>query len=215
MENHAVLTGDLVGSTAAGMEAVEKAMACLAQAAGMIAYGEGKETRFTRFRGDGWQIYLDFPGLALRSCLFLRASLKASGSPMDTRISVGIGSVASVGTKDLSDAHGDAFLISGHGLDEMPRSRRLAIFQDHGTAPFFDAVFDLADFQTEKWSQAQAEAVAIALCADANGTVEDMASTLGISRQAMQARLKGAGFHALQQAMWAFQSRDYDKGAAP
>ncbi len=118
-------------------------MQTLASAARQMADWMHSDTRFTRHRGDGWQIYLAQPGLALRGCLFLTASLKASRLGLATRISVGVGAVDRLGAAGLSEASGDAFTFSGQGLDAMPGSKRLVIgssegatLSHHGTRPF-------------------------------------------------------------------------------
>lgn len=212
MRNVAVLTGDLIASTHAGAENVDQAMAVLADASEHIGHWAQQNTRFTRFRGDGWQIYLEFPGLAFRACLYLIARLKASGCNLETRISVGIGAVERLGTADLSDANGDAFIVSGHGLDDMARSRRLAISGVKDMAKFFSGIYVQAEFQAYRWSREQAEAIAIALESEKDPddpTIEVLARPLGITRQALQARLKGAGYHALTQTLYAFESSDY------
>lgn len=208
MDQFAVLTGDLIGSTQAGAKAVDHAMTTLAEAARKIDLWNEDKTRFTRFRGDGWQIYLDFPGNAFRASLFLLASLKGSGCTLGTRISIGVGAVESLGTDSLADARGEAFSISGHGLDYMHRAETLTFSTRTPVSKWIDAIIALTQFQTDRWSQEQAQAVALALDQD-NKTVEELARPLGITRQAMQARLKGAGFHALTNAIYAFQSYDY------
>ncbi len=212
METYAaVLTGDLVASTNAGSPAVEKAMSELVSASREIQTWPlanikfTRLTRFTRHRGDGWQVFLDFPGNALRACLFYTARLRASDCGLTTRISVGLGKIDSLGTNDLSDARGDAFTISGHGLDEMPRSSRLTIFGNRQMEPWHTAIYDLADWQSRRWSREQAEAIALALD-PSTPTQEEMAKTLRITRQALQARLSSAGFHALTAALSAFEN---------
>lgn len=168
----------------------------------------GQPAHFTRFRGDGWQMYLGFPGLALAGCLLVAARLRASGNRLATRISVGVATVERLGTADLSDAAGDAFVVSGQGLDQMNRGTRLAI-GGRGFVPEWQmAVFDLIDWQTRRWSPPQAEAVALAICKE-TATLAELAAKLGITRQAFQARLQGAGFLALESLLNAFQSHDY------
>jgi hypothetical protein len=197
----AVLTGDLVASQVAGHDKVEAAMRQLAK----TAHALGNDTRFTRFRGDGWQMVLTHPHRVLSAILLLLADLRASGIGVDTRISAGIGPYDTLGTSNLADAAGRAFLLSGAGIDTMPKQRRLAISggrkQDHH---WQQAIFDLVDWQTAHWTAAQAEAAAAALRFDTENH-QQMATRLGITRQAMQSRLAGAGINALRIAFAAFQ----------
>ena len=210
----AILTGDLIASTKAEPSAVATAMAELARASRDLHFWDLAETKFTRYRGDGWQIFLDFPGNALRACLFLTARLRASECGLTTRISVGLGRVDSLGTYDLSDASGEAFTISGHGLDEMPRSSRMVIAGNAELGKWHSAIYDLADWQSGRWSREQAEAVALALD-PIDPTQEHMAKKLRITRQAMQARLSSAGYSALAAALYAFESADYPSETTP
>ena len=85
------------------------------------------DLRFTRFRGDGWQMLLPEPGFALRLALRLTAELTARQIGLATRISIGLGGVDHPGGVTLSNAAGMAFLRSGRGLDHMARGRHWSI----------------------------------------------------------------------------------------
>lgn len=206
-----IFTGDLVGSTKVGPQAVDAAMTVLQASAQTLSDWAGADTRFTRFRGDGWQIYLESPGLALRGALMLVARLRSADLGLSTRIAAGTGAVDRIGTSDLSDASGDAFVISGHALDAMPRNRRLVIEGRDHVPDWQAAIFQLVDWQADRWSPAQAQAVVSALNPALTQTWAETAQHLGITRQALQARLKGAGFDALEGCLRAFECHDYGK----
>lgn len=216
MEPITVLTGDLIASTKADSPAVDRAMQALSQAARTLGDWAGHDTRFTRFRGDGWQLYLAKPGLILRATLFLTAYLRAAEVGLATRISIAIAPNNRLGDSGLSGASGLAFEKSGHGLDLMRRSESIA-FDDADTlvfgapmtplGPWQGAVLVLAHWQASHWSREQAEAVVLAL-APVAPTQDQIAQTLGITRQAVQARLKGAGLAALQSALFAFEIKE-------
>ena len=210
MKIAAVLTGDLIGSTKAGVDVADRAMERLSHAAKIIAGWAGADTRFTRFRGDGWQIYIDVPGLVLRSAILLTAALRSHDPGIASRIAAGIDDVRRVGDTDLSDANGGAFVVSGHALDNMAKTRRLVLEGRDYTPGWQPAFFHVADWQSQRWSPMQAEAVAMALDAEA-GPRADIAARLGITRQALQARLNGAGFDALESMMSAFEDHDYTR----
>jgi hypothetical protein len=203
----AVLTGDLVGSTRAGPTAVEAAMAALGAGAQVVAGWTGADTRFTRFRGDGWQIYLEDPGLAFRACLYLTACLRAGDAGLATRIAAGIGAVAELPAGRLDSAGGAAFELSGHALDTMPRGRRLVL-----AAPALPGeaagVFALADALSRHWTAKQAEALTLALAPGAPSQSE-MAAKLGITQQAFAIRLNGAGLWGLDESLRLFEARSY------
>lgn len=208
----AVLTGDLVGSTRLGRDATDRALAALAAAAEGVSAWLGADTRFTRFRGDGWQIYLATqPGLCFRAALFLAARLRAAGAGLSTRIAVGIGPVDRVGAGGLSDAAGEAFEVSGRALDAMARTERLVI-AGQGVTGWHHGLFEIADWMVRRWSREQAEAAALALD-DGHATATALAEKLGISRQAFQARLDGSGVDALATALWQFDNESFAGGA--
>lgn len=200
-EPAAILTGDLISSRKTSPDAVDGALATLAHAAEAFGDRWSEDTRFTRHRGDGWQVALQDPGLALRAMLYLVARLKGSGATCDTRVSIGVGSVDSCGTKDLSDGFGAAFHISGDGLETAGR-RRLTI-AGAGIGPWQALTVELVDAISEDWTAAQAEAAAFALLSDP--TQEDIAAQLGISRQAVQMRLAGAKMRVIQDVVDEFR----------
>jgi hypothetical protein len=195
----AILTGDLVGSTEKPVGTLEHAMQALAEAARGVSVWAGADTRFTRYRGDGWQMHVAIPGLALRAALFVFARLRASDAGLATRAAIGIGRIEGVGSEDLGDAHGSAFETSGHALDRMPRTRRLTI-DGEGVTALHRIIVDLLDERTARWSREQAEAMALHLAPD-NPTLTDIAPRLGISPQAVNYRLAGAGGTAIRHAL--------------
>ncbi|MEO8243950.1 MAG: hypothetical protein ABI832_16730 [bacterium] len=200
----AILTGDLIGSTLASNEALVGAMDSLAAAAETLSKWYGYNTRFTRFRGDGWQVYLDSPNHILRATLLLWASLRRSGCGLDTRLSIGVGAVEQMGGTELSGATGAAFTLSGRNLDRMGAYQTFTYADLTGHDQWPRAVLDLASWQAGHWSREQAEAVALALPAD-RPTDTELATGLGISRQALQSRLKGSGLAAMGSALMAFE----------
>ena len=196
----AVLTGDLIRSTRAAPGAVERAMAVLAEAAGEVSgWPPGVDARFTRFRGDGWQFCVADPGSGLRAALTAIARLRGADAGLTTRAAIGVGRVDSLGTDSLSDARGPAFEASGHALDDMPRGRRITI-DGAGLAPLHHAVVDLLDERAARWTPQQAEAAALYLGPD-GPTLADIAPRLGISAQAVNYRLAGAGAAAIRRAL--------------
>ena len=189
----AVLTGDLVGSTAYPAKTLEAAMQAIRATAAEAAGWQSPpgDTRFTRFRGDGWQIVLDEPHLSLRAAVVIQGRLVALG--LETRISIGIGTADSLGTRDLADAAGSAFETSGRGLDDMAPQVRIAIA---GTAIRVqdELIADLLSERLSRWTAAQAEAVALQLAApDRPRTLQEIGRQLKISPQAVNDRVRGAG----------------------
>ena len=205
MNSSVVLTGDLIGSTKASLEAVDQAMAALAGAADESSLWVGADTRFTRFRGDGWQIHLANPKLVLRATLLLLARLRNKGGGLETRLSIAEGQVDRLGTQNLADASGEAFFRSGRNLDNAHAVFNYFVYASpNPDYPLKAAVMEMANWQARRWTPEQAEAVALAIKLP-RPTDEAMATTLGISRQALQSRLKGSGLMATSSALFAFE----------
>ena len=205
MQPAAILTGDLIGSTLADVGDVDRAMDALSKAAYQISFWAGTDTRFTRFRGDGWQLYLADPRLILRATLLLIARLRCGGTGLSTRLSIAVGPVERLGEIGLAEAVGQAFTLSGRNLDNMLSFTSFA-YAEHGQKNLWKpAVMDLAVWQATRWTREQAEAVALALD-PARPKDETLARQLGISRQAFQSRLKGSGIMAMSYALAAFET---------
>lgn len=197
----AVLTGDLVGSTAHPAERIETAMRAIREAASGISawHSPVGDTRFTRFRGDGWQIVLAAPLFALRAAAVIQGRLVALG--LESRISIGIGPAETLGSQDLSDAAGDAFETSGRGLDRMPDAARLAIAGE-GVIEQDRIIADLLGERMGRWTAPQAQATAMQLASpDRPPTLHEIGAALGISPQAVNDRLRGAGGQTIASAL--------------
>ena len=197
--NAAVLTGDIVASRRSGRARLDAGIAALSLASDRFAAIAGSDLRFTRYRGDGWQVLLDRPDLALRAMICLRAALKAEGGGLDTRIAAGFGAVETGAERDLSGATGPAFFASGEALDTAG-DRRYVI----ALPGWPQAVAALLDAIVTDWTAAQAEAAAID--AAENLIQADIAKKLGITRQAVQQRLAGAKMGAVRQAIETFEA---------
>ncbi len=217
----AILTGDLIESTQASPEVVDATMTIIRNCARSI----GPRTDFTRFRGDGWQIRLEQPGDCLWVCLLILARLHADEAALGCRIAVGIGDEYATDASDLSTAMGPAFTASGRALDRMKQGELLAL---DGVTPkrdirqegreatveyikidtFRKLAFTVAAELAGRWTTGQAEAMALKLGpespADDRLSNELIARQLGITRQAVDARLRSADYHILDEMMLAF-----------
>jgi hypothetical protein len=189
----AVITGDLVASTKQAADQIDAAMQAIRDAAAIIAAWQTPpiDTRFTRYRGDGWQIVLADPRFALRAAVVIQARLIALG--MESRIFIGVGSADTLGTGTLADASGEAFARSGQGLDGMGDNWRLGIDGD-AVRVEDQLVADLLGERMGRWTVAQAEAAAMQLATPARiTTLHEIGKVLKISPQAVNDRVRGAG----------------------
>lgn len=193
----AVLTGDIVGSTALPPARQEAVMDALAAAADDMASWHGGPLFFTRQRGDGWQVMLARPGLALRSALGFQAAVRQLGKGLATRISIATGAGDAGPGPDLNSATGPAFVASGRGLDAMVPPQQIR----HAAEGALGAAVRLADHIAQGWTAAQARALCPMLDPVAPPRHADIARTLGISHQAVTQALERAGHAPLAAAL--------------
>lgn len=206
----AVLTGDLISSTSADPGRVERSMAALSEQAALIGAELHHNLRFTRFRGDGWQVHLSDPADFLWVTTLLHAVLRSGPQRyLPSRIAIGLGSTEKLGQTGLSEASGTAFVNSGRALDALSFGQTTALSGD-GTDDIQRSVVAFLDAQVIGWSQERAEVLALRLRPNWDPTQEDIAASLGISRQAVSSRLRAANWGLIYKACTAFKSHDWE-----
>ena len=198
----AVLTGDLIGSTEAIPDRLERSMAALAHHASLI----GPDTRFTRFRGDGWQIYLPRPQDFLWVAVYLNAVLRSDPRGcLPSRIAIGLGRTDRLGPAGLSGASGTAFIHSGRALDAMVRVGQNIALAGEATDDIQRGIIAFIDDRITGWSQEQANVAMLRLTPQTDPTQTEIAAILGITRQAVSARFRAAGLSLILNACYAFR----------
>ena len=205
----AVLSGDLIDSSQSEPAQVDATLNTLENTLPFIVAGAAG-TRFTRNRGDGWQIHLADPGNAYRVSVCLTATLRSDPDCLATRIAIGIGTVTNPGTAGFAGASGEAFTASGRALDKMKPGQTLAI-AGTGADPSQQSQIAFTAHVMSGWSREQAEVVALMIRHGAPNH-QVIADLLGITRQAVGARLHSAGYKLLCNASLAF--RDYRENLA-
>lgn len=188
----AVLTGDIVGSTALGPEKLERAFDALKGCAEMQAEWMGESLHFTRHRGDGWQVALAEPKYALRSALAFRAALKSLGEDFDSYIGIATGDHMNAIQFDLNTEISDVFANSGRVLEDVKdegsplRMMNYLICSTENQSTLF------ADKIVQDWTPIQSQAMFIALT-PTSISFSEIADRLGKSRQTTTKTLKSAG----------------------
>lgn len=148
---YAVLTGDVVKSSAIAPDAYDALLYLLDQS--LVYISELYQAHYSLYRGDSFQLLLKQPEHALYSCFILRLSLKAKG--YDARISIGIGTVSNL-RPDMSTSTGQAFTLSGRGL-ELLQHHRMALFcTELSPQPQLDLLLRYADVLLSQLSSRQA-----------------------------------------------------------
>ncbi|WP_394177901.1 MarR family transcriptional regulator [Yoonia maritima] len=204
----AVLTGDIVGSTALGAAQLEHALSALEHCANAQADWMGTSLHFTRHRGDGWQVALAKPHYALRSALAFRAALRSHNPDFDSYIAIATGEAPSVLPTDLNRESSEAFIRSGQALDDLKATKH-AQRMLHKDQSAIGAATILADHISQGWTQAQAAAILHSITPLEDISYTHIAQTLGKSRQAVTKSLDGAGFGAIELALETLE-RDFD-----
>ena len=159
----------------------------------------GAPLHFTRHRGDGWQVVLARPEMALRSALAFRAALRAEGSEFDTIMGVAIGWVIGKLGPDLNSEVGQVFHDSGEALEVIKAELDQSLYFHKENN--MDAVAVLADAISQDWTPSQAASVLPNLDPSGAPTQTALARTMGKSRQAIKKSLDAAKFYALYLAI--------------
>ncbi len=198
-----ILTGDIVGSRELTPEDRATLPIKLASAAAHAGLGKNFEV----FRGDSWQCLCPPTPLALERAILFRAFLLGKYE-IDTRVSVGIGSVENLNLEKISLSQGEAFELSGLGLSTMPADRRLHASISQKLSPasgkLLTAACLLLDGISSGWTSKQALAVALSH-SDANQYELAARFTPPISAQAFGKHLAKAQWKLVKEALHSIQ----------
>ena len=204
----AVLTGDLMRSTALSHEDLLVVREALAAAAAEIArWNRGQVHGPDFFRGDSWQLVLMDGSLFLRAAVFLRATLRALEQGADTRIAIGVGGFDVLDERYVSRSVGEAFTLSGRSLDGMSRLDGLSLDLSHWSTQYqlLPAILAFCSHVVDTWSPSQAR-VALKALLPGDRTQGDVGEALGVTRQAVNKVYRQSGLPAVLTAIEAFEA---------
>jgi hypothetical protein len=210
---YAVLTGDVIGSRRLDADQRQWLLKVLREAGVELqaAFPESIPFPPDIFRGDSWQFVSDAPVNSLRQGLFFRACVKAAmhSGRVDTRISLAIGTIDFLPPDGPAAGAGQAFNLSGQGLDEMDRqfylSLRFPPEFDRDISTSLEAVGRLIDRLAQDWTDRQALAVSGALLGLTQARVAEVTFNSQITQQAVAQHLASAGWPAIQSGLEAFE----------
>jgi len=212
---YAVLTGDLIKSGELAKNELNDVRSSLLKRSGDINdWKTGLvEGNLEFFRGDSWQMLLGRPELAMRAAVFLRASLIGSGKA-DSRISIGLGTIDNISERQLLMSTGEAFSLSGHGLDELTGYSEMTIKISRSSGPLFEwlpVVANLCNSLIKQWTRRQAEVIIFAIDPE-EPTHEEIAEKLtpAVTKQAVTKILNGANWHSLREVINQFEKMNWD-----
>jgi hypothetical protein len=211
---YAVLTGDIIGSSRLRSRQLESVRSSLIDAVAVVRRwkrGLVKGPEF--FRGDGWQLLLSDPALAMRVGIFLRASLLAGGVA-DSRVATGLGAGEEAPSRRVALATGQAFVLSGRALDGMTRYSSMTIEMPKSSGPLADwmpVIGHLCGALIDQWTRRQAEIVCVAINPK-EPDYERVAQSLkpAVSKQAVAKGLNGANWHVIREAIHRFEEMPWE-----
>ncbi len=163
------------------------------------------------YRGDGWQLVISEPSLALRIALLMRCFLKTRirKRNMDTRIAIAIGEADYLPGESLQTGDGEAFRASGYLLESLPRQTHLGCrwpaADSAALEEVLDAMLQLLDTLINQWTVKQALAVYGALQGWRQMDIARAWKPDPISQQAVAQHLDSASWSVVAHALSVFE----------
>lgn len=201
-QTYAVLTGDIVASSQRSLEGQRLLPEVVHRVSVEIKdhFAKAFHSEIDVFRGDSWQMVITRPQDALRIGCFIRSRMQSEPGyrHLDSRISIGFGTIDYLPEKNVSTGNGQAFRLSGEGLESLPSYSRMSLSfpNEHQAAlpQALEVIVQLMDLQMQRWTGKQAEAVSGALI---NLTQKKIARSWvrePVTQQAISQHLEGAGW---------------------
>ena len=165
MDIKAVITGDIVRSEQIELNKRDLLLHVLQETVESLQNKSPMSMEL--FRGDSFQIVLEKPEMSLEVASMIRAGLK-SNTPADSfgvwdaRISIGIGTIDYLGDRVVT-SDGEAFRLSGRGLDAMEKSRLVIKTCWQEVNEELDAGLAFVDDLITGWSVNQAKAIFLSM----------------------------------------------------
>jgi len=210
-EIYAVITGDIVASS--------KLDTTLSQSLGDIVANEMERLAIHNekpwaigfhqvFRGDSWQLCTRTPFAALTIATALRTSFRGKFG-FDTRFSIGIGKVDPGKKQGSLQTTGEAFQLSGKGLDGLTKESRQDISLTEGYSSiesFAQSTCYLLDALVSHWTDKQCLAVSLAISGRANKELAKRFLPKAISEQAFGKHLSAANWYFVSKSLQRFET---------
>jgi len=205
-EVYAVLTGDIVSSSRInqqrGNRVLEEILAVEKNIKGQ--FPSSVHAGIDVFRGDSWQLVVRDPISALRIALYFRAQLRSTAG-MDSRISIGYGTVDYLPAEEVSTGTGAAFTLSGMGMKELLKPVRMklkfSLEQNSTLTRSLDTITGLIDLQVQRWTRKQAAASAGSLVGMTQEQIAFNWADEPVSQQAISQHLESAGWYQIRESL--------------
>ncbi len=204
-----VVTGDIIGSTRLSGKARRRLLQVMKAGSKdvRIAFGRSVPFEVDVFRGDSWQLLITQPRDCLDVALYYRCLIRAGMGPLrvDTRLSIAIGDVDLMPGDRVSQGDGEAYRLSGRGLEGLKGHQRMIFsfpsrLEDEGLRAIRALVL-LIDALFVRWTPKQAEAVKWVLKGVRQEEIAANWPTGPISQQAVAQHLTKAGWYNLSKGL--------------
>jgi hypothetical protein len=214
MNVYAVLSGDIVGSSSL-LDRTGSPTKTIIERIGERTIANFRDAVLPEidvYRGDSWQMVSTDPARSLRVGLFFRALIKADRQikPADTRLSLGFGRIDYLPEHGISAGDGEAFRLSGAGLDSCKKDRRMCLVfpedQESVITKGLDQLIKLLDFQVQGWQPRQSEAVAGALLGFTQQKIAVEWVSEAVSQQTISQHLDSAGWNVIKSTLEYFEA---------
>ena len=213
-KTYAVITGDLVGSSKLTIDGQLNISSVIQSAAAKISthYQSSIHGDIDIFRGDSWQMVITEPAFSLRIGLLLRSLLLSAPGfkQLDTRFSIGFGSIKYLPENNISTGNGEAFLLSGTGLEHCKKPIRMCLNFPQGfrssTTRALNIIIRLIDLHVQHWTNKQADSVSGALIGLTQREIANNWVKEPVTQQAISQHLEGAGWIQINDSLEYFES---------
>lgn len=209
----AVLTGDIISFSDYAEKTRREILSVLNQSAARIQnlYPAEMPYNIGLYRGDGWQLVVMDPSLALKVALLIRCALKTGidSKRMDTRIAIAIGTADYMPEGDIETGDGEVFRASGYLLESLSRQTHLGCRWPAASSStleeVLDAMLQLLDSVVNQWTVRQARAVSGALQGWRQVDIAQSWVPDPISQQAVAQHLDSASWNVISHALQVFE----------
>lgn len=192
MKIGAIITGDIVDSSQMTVDERTSILRLLQSLPLLLS--PLYKTNIEIFRGDSFQVKVADPSKVLRIALAIRAIIRANrfvgnNKQWDARLAIGVGTL-DYETDSLSTSDGEAYRLSGRGLDLIGRARLYieTPWEDVNKELIVSTLF--ADDIVTGWTPIQSRIMFEKLIK--NNSQEEIGNTLDVSRQMVSKTMKAA-----------------------
>lgn len=194
----AVLTGDIVKSRQIEQTIYDDLLYSLNNVLAYVSE-QHSDNAFQFIRGDSFQLVVRDAEQALKYAVLIRLSCKELDETLDCRISIGIGA-NDVIRHQIGNSTGDAFTLSGQGLDSLKDDYLLIRAFDEEFDHKLTLLVQYLDHQINQLTQRQA-AIFLLKIREPELIQQQIADLLGAQRVSISRSLKTARYDLLAQAI--------------